>query len=143
MKYSVSMYVLVGIICMAVAGCGTSESGYPEETKFAGEKVQPGVEEGVEVSQASLNENRSEYVTVIEGKFDQLNNDHAMLVNRAQQAGSGTEVQASLDTMLHDLTKQGKEVQQKIEELKAVKAEDWSALQSWCESSVGGIIPFV
>ncbi len=130
MKYSLGVNVLVGIAWMMVAGCGTSESSAPQETRVAEEPIQLGEKEVVETSQASLNENRNEYVKVIEGKLIQLNDDHAKLVVQAQQAGSGTQVQADLDTTLKDLTKEGKEVQQQIDELKAVKAEDWLALQS-------------
>ena len=128
MKYSAVVNVLVGIVWMVVAGCGTSESNTPQESRFAEEKVQSGDKEVVETSQASLQENRNEYVKIIEEKLSQLNENHAKLVDQAQ-ATSGTEVQVVLDKTLDDLTKQGKEVQQQIDELKEVNVDDWLALQ--------------
>ncbi len=130
MKFSTIVSVLVGFMCIVVAGCEISESGSPQNIEFAEEKVHPSEKEVVETSQASMEVNREEYVTVVEDKLTQLNDDHAKLVGRAQQAGPGTQIQEDLDTILNDLTKQGKEVQQKMDELKSAKVEDWNALQS-------------
>ena len=128
MKNSVVINVLLGMVLMVVAGCGTSESNAPQETRLAEEKVQSGDKEVVETSQASLQENRTEYVKIIEEKLSQLNENHAKLVDQAQ-AVSGSEVQVVLDKTLDDLTQQGKEVQQQIDELKEVNVDDWLALQ--------------
>ncbi|GJL52746.1 MAG: hypothetical protein NPIRA01_39730 [Nitrospirales bacterium] len=130
MKYSVGVNVLIGIAWMMVAGCGTSESNAPQDTQFAEETHQPGAKEVVETSRASLEENRNEYVKVVEGQLNQLNDDHEKLVDRAHQARSGTQVQADLGKSLKNLTDQGKKVQKQIDELKATKVEDWNALQS-------------
>ena len=62
MKYSVVVNVLVGIVWMVVAGCGTSESNTPQETRFAEEKVQSGDKESVEASLIPLDGNINEYV---------------------------------------------------------------------------------
>ena len=130
MKYSLAVNVFVGMVWLMVAGCGTSESGSPEEYQLAGEEVQSGDKEAVETIQASMEENLNEYVKIVEGKMGQLLDKHAKLVDQAQQTGSGTEAQVALDANLEDLTKKGKEVQRQINKLKAAKGKDWLALQS-------------
>ncbi len=129
MKYSMVVYVLIGFMCVVVAGCGMSESDNPQDTKLSGGNIESGSTETAEISQASSGESRSEYVQLIEGQFEKLIDNHAKLVGRAQEAGSGTQVEADLGTVLDDLTKQGQVVQQQIDELKAAKPEDWNALQ--------------
>ncbi len=130
MKYSVIVHVLVGFLCMVITGCGMSESGVSQESKLSVEKVETGANSVTEGSQAFLVDDRNEYVEVVEAKLIQLNDDHAKLVDRAQQAGSGTQLQADLDTMLNELTKQGIDAKEQINELKSAKVEEWLALQS-------------
>ena len=130
MKYSMVVNVLVGMVWLMIAGCGTSESGSPDESRLAEEKMQLGDKEVVDTIQAPGEENLNEYVKIVEGKLGQLTDKHAKLVDLGQQAELGSEPQAAFDTSLGDLTKKREEIQVQIETVKAAKGKDWIPLQS-------------
>ncbi len=54
MKYSNGMYVVVGLVWLMLAGCGTSESGPSDESPLAEDENLLGNQEAAETIQASL-----------------------------------------------------------------------------------------
>ena len=104
MKGSVVMWILIGMLCMLVAGCGKFNPGPPEKT-------------------------RHEYSKFAEGKMGQMLDKHARLAVQIQQRGLEFERRTALDTTLDDLAKKREAIQRQIDELKAAKGQGWWALQ--------------
>ena len=131
----VSEKVLVGMVWIIVAGCGSSESGSTEEYQLAGKEIQSEENDNkdrkiVEQAPVPLTGDRNEYFKIIEDKRGQILDKHARLVTQIQQAGDRSESLPALDVSLDDLIQKTEEVHRQIEVLKAAKGRDWLALQS-------------
>ena len=129
MKNFLIGYFVVGIVCVMVAGCGTSETGSPEESKLAVKERPSGDQEVITTIQTPVEENLDAYIKVIQGKLGHLKEKRAELVTRVQLVGLAPGPQVEFDATLESLTRKGKEVQRQIAALKIVKGKKWMTLR--------------
>lgn len=134
MKNSAWANVLFCGVCLVGAGCGSSESGFPESSSGVGSEAKLAGKEVVSTMPTPSGENLDEFSKTVEEKLRQLTEKHAKLANKLidqiKQSEFNSELKPALEVTLDDLIKKGKAVRRQIETLKDAKGSNWLVLQA-------------